>query len=72
MQWERVIVGDVHHPNPAAVPVLLAVVTITGVFDGICVGAMFGEAAVLGPASAHVSAAQPWASISKACKRLHT
>eukprot|EP00775_Hariotina_reticulata_P012603 gene12603-12734_t len=52
--WERVLVGpDLHHPNASSLPIFLATVTFTGAMDGICVGAMFGEAAVLGPASAH-------------------
>jgi len=58
MQWERVINGQEGHPPSYSATVLLATVTITGLLDGICVGALFGEAAVLGPGSAHVRVTQ--------------
>lgn len=41
-------------PFSAQAVVLLAVVVV-GVFDGLCQGAVFGEAAQLGPKYAHVS-----------------
>ncbi|KAF8057260.1 DPB2 [Scenedesmus sp. PABB004] len=51
--WDRVLVGETDAPPPAALGVLLAVVTLTGLLDGISLGAVFGEAALLGPSCAH-------------------
>ncbi|KAF8062027.1 glucuronosyltransferase [Scenedesmus sp. PABB004] len=52
--WDRVIVGrDAASPPAHALGALLGVVTLNGALDGVAVGAVFGEAAVLGPTAAH-------------------
>jgi hypothetical protein len=57
LQWDRVIIGV--GPAPGyALGLLLAVVTLNGALDGMAVGAVFGEMAILGPSSAHVSGQQ--------------
>lgn len=55
-QWDRVIIGPGAPPG-YALHILLAVVTLNGALDGIAIGAVFGEMAILGPSAAHVSAA---------------
>jgi hypothetical protein len=54
LQWDRVIVGA-GQPPAYALSILLAAVTLNGALDGMAVGAVFGEMAILGPSSAHVS-----------------
>jgi hypothetical protein len=51
-------------PGPIAVrshelPLLLVVTTLSGMVDGMAMGAIFGEAAVLGPTCVHVRRSHP-------------
>lgn len=55
LQWERTIVDDGYVHPTLAVQLLLAVVATMGMLDGLAMGAVFGEAAVLGAPCAHVS-----------------
>jgi hypothetical protein len=58
LQWERVILTPGPSPvlvGPHELPLLLVITTLSGMVDGIAMGAIFGEAAVLGPSCAHVS-----------------
>jgi hypothetical protein len=56
MQWLTSLVENSSVGKKLALRLLLLAVTLTGIMDGIAVGAIFGEAAVLGPSCAHVGA----------------
>jgi hypothetical protein len=58
LQWERVIIGPDEVAPAYALVIMLAVVTLNGVLDGLAVGAIFGEMAILGPSAAHVGDAK--------------
>jgi hypothetical protein len=55
IQWLQVINGPHDRPPRQLYGILLAIVTLIGIFDGSCVGAVYGECAVLGPNAVHVS-----------------
>eukprot|EP00775_Hariotina_reticulata_P005030 gene5030-5272_t len=51
--WVQVINGAYHRPPRHMYVILLAIVALTGMFDGSCMGALFGECAMLGPNAVH-------------------